>query len=184
MCVVQELTYQLQAEAATLDVPVLVKTLQRSLEFEKTLSNQWQTQSVPASPVDGGSSEDEGNDPMLPEQERIRQKYLRHSRQRQRAERREQRQQALADGKAQDSTTQYKFHGFITSCFDASMHLYVAYEDQQMQETVERLVAEETWGAAEVHLHLPPQLSRTSVSCRLPYPQFFGPVYQLCHIWA
>lgn len=34
-------------------------------------------------------------------------------------------------------------------CFDQSMHLYVDFEDRQMRDTVDRLIAEETWGSSE-----------------------------------
>lgn len=140
-----ELSYQLQAEAATLDVVVLVKAWQKSLDFEKDLSNRWQSQVSSEPHGEEYSSDEEADSQDLPEQERIKQKYLRHARQRQRAERREQRQRE--SGVAGDAP-QYKFHGFITSCFEQSVQVYVDYEGAQMRETVETLVAEESWGSS------------------------------------
>jgi hypothetical protein len=132
----QHLSQQLQDEAANMDVPALVKALQRSQQFERELSLRWQ----PHWENGGG---DEGH-ATSSETERIRQKYAKARQGADKPQRRASQPDAAAEAAAQ-----YRFHGFITSCFDQAMHLYVDFEDQQMRETVDRLIAEESWGSAD-----------------------------------
>eukprot|EP00995_Heteronema_vittatum_P007650 NODE_27_length_2570_cov_256.408171_g22_i0.p1 GENE.NODE_27_length_2570_cov_256.408171_g22_i0~~NODE_27_length_2570_cov_256.408171_g22_i0.p1 ORF type:complete len:805 (-),score=211.15 NODE_27_length_2570_cov_256.408171_g22_i0:91-2505(-) len=136
-----ELAYQLQVEEKSLDGIILVKALQKTIDFEKELTVWWKGFTVELS-TDTLNQEDPDD---LTETERIKRKYLRHARQKQKAE-----VTATPDETEppQSTTTvnQYKFTGFISSCFEKSMFIYVDYEDSQMHETVERLLAEERWG--------------------------------------
>ncbi len=65
----QQLSHQLQDEAATLDVVVLVKALQKSQQFERDLSARFH--SAAAATENGAADEDRG----LSTSVRIKQKY-------------------------------------------------------------------------------------------------------------
>eukprot|EP00906_Rhabdomonas_costata_P030131 RCo042538 len=141
-----DLTQELQVEPNT--VETLVSSLSKTLAFEKELSSRWKAAD---SKGQGQSSTDEADAEelnALSEAERIKRKYKKHAKQKQKAERREQTSidaSAKIDAKL-TSLKKYKYNGLIAPCFENSMAVYISFEDCQLAETVEKLLSEETWG--------------------------------------
>ncbi len=145
----------LETTKATLDVVALVRAVEATIEFEKTLCGRFRESHASAHDDDmdndydiGTPEDEEGAGSGRFDPEAIRQKWKQHLQQMKReAEQRElhilQRQQ-VEEGEGNAVPT-LKFKGIISSCFDPYMDLYIAQEDRNMKQMIDHLLEEETW---------------------------------------
>lgn len=161
----------LQEHRDRLDVTVLVAALQQCLGFEKRLCERFTADAetteaeaaaagrAAAAGVDSGDDEPNGaaaapeegeqelDDPALQQADvenphtvdAVRRRFARFKREQRRADRAK--QKTRADAKRREE----KFAGMISSAFHPYLDLYIAQEEKQLGELLEKLIAQEKW---------------------------------------
>jgi vacuolar protein sorting-associated protein 53 len=157
----------LQEHRERLDVTVLVAALQQCLGFEKTLCERFAVDEevteaeaaaaarAVASGLESGDEDDAAaaaGDAELDDEaikkvdeenphtvDAVRRRYERFKRDRARAER------AASKTRAQAKRREEKFAGMISSAFHPYLDLYIAQEEKQLSELLDKLVAQEKW---------------------------------------
>jgi hypothetical protein len=161
----------LQEHRERLDVTVLVAALQQCLGFEKRLCERFTADAetteaeaaaagrAAAAGVDSGDDEPNGaaaapeegeqelDDPALQQADvenphtvdAVRRRFARFKREQRRADRAK--QKTRADAKRREE----KFAGMISSAFHPYLDLYIAQEEKQLGELLEKLIAQEKW---------------------------------------
>eukprot|EP00026_Physarum_polycephalum_P002742 Phypoly_transcript_02750.p1 GENE.Phypoly_transcript_02750~~Phypoly_transcript_02750.p1 ORF type:complete len:836 (+),score=180.82 Phypoly_transcript_02750:116-2623(+) len=159
----------LESTKKTLDVVALIRAVERTIEFERLLSerfrkrtglrnsNSFDEEELESS---GGAGEEEeasagggGFDVeairkrwQIHKQHRERDQEQRQLQQMQKQEEEALQAQGEGGGEGRPPTN---FKGIISSCFDPYMDLYITQEDRNMKEMIDNLIADETWEVPE-----------------------------------
>ena len=143
------LTAALDGAEGAVSVDVLIPALTRTLEFEQELADRFSVEGGGApSPRHGGGDEDEEDATSA---SAIRKRYERERRQRERDALEASGQGRAARGMegAADAAAKTDFRGLISSCFEPHMGGYVAAEERELMEAVDRLLGAEKWVRGE-----------------------------------
>lgn len=168
-CIATKLTVSalLEATKKTLDVKFLIRAVEKTIEFERGLSDRFRAarrrtgtsnsqyfdEEGEGYPVGNGDDEDGGGG-FDPEAIKKRWQVHQHNKEKEEEHRQlqqiqKQQEEALQGGAESGARPPVNFKGIISSAFDPYMDQYINQEDRNIKQMLESLIAEETWIAPE-----------------------------------
>jgi hypothetical protein len=159
----------LESTKRTLDVVALIRAVERTIEFEKLLSDRFRprmglrnsnsfddeemfynsgTGEEEEASAGGGGFDTEAIKKRWQMHQRHKEKEQEHRQLQQLQKQEEEALQATGEGGG-ETRPPTNFKGIISSCFDPYMDLYINQEDRNMKEMMDNLIADETWEVPE-----------------------------------